>query len=95
MTSRKKIGTTPEGTPWSVKGVSPETREAVKKAARRANKTIGDWVDEALRLAATESLKTQLPAKRLEDQLEEISGKLDELRRPWWQRLFGGASGKG
>ena len=89
MTQRKKIGPTPNNSPWSVKGVSPETREAVKKAARRAGQTIGEWMDENLRIAATDSLQNQPPMKRLEDQLEEISGKLDRMHQPFWKRIFG------
>lgn len=93
MTIKRKTGTTPEGTPWSVKGVSPETREAVKRAARKSGKTMGEWIDEALRLAATDALKQEPqhppPMKRLEDQLAEITARLDELQRPWWQRIIG------
>jgi len=94
MTQRKKNGTTPKNTPWSVKGVSPETREAVKKAARRAGQTIGEWMDENLRIAATDSLQNQPPMKRLEDQLEEISGKLDKMHQPFWKRIFGRVEGR-
>ena len=72
--------------PWTVRGVSPETREAVKKAARRSGVTMGAWLEENLRLAATDGLKQTLPAQRVEDQLEAISGKLDALQRPFWRR---------
>ena len=89
MTERKKRGPTPKNTPWSVKGVSPETREAVKKAARRSGQTIGEWMDENLRIAATDGLKGNLPAQRMEDQLEAISTKLDRLNQPFWKRIFG------
>jgi localization factor PodJL len=74
--------------PWQVKGVNHETREAVRQAAKRAGLPIGEWVNRTLHRAATEELtgRNTLPAK-LEDQLAAISTKLDDLRRPWWQRL--------
>jgi hypothetical protein len=73
---------------WTVRGVTPETREAAKKAARRAGKPMGAWIDETLRRAATDSLKDNLPAQRVEDQLEAITAKLDYLNRPFWHRIF-------
>ena len=73
---------------WTVRGVTPETRAAVKAAARRSGVSMGAWMDETLRLAATDSLKHQLPAQRVEDQLADITAKLDDLRRPFWRRLF-------
>ena len=48
--------------PWSVKGVEPEAREAAKIAARRAGLTIGAWLNQMIRAAATEQL-TSLPYK--------------------------------
>ncbi len=48
--------------PWSVKGVEPEAREAAKIAARRAGLTIGSWLNQIIRAAATEQL-TSLPYK--------------------------------
>jgi len=73
---------------WTVRGVTPETREAAKKAARRAGNPMGAWIDETLRRAATDSLKDNLPAQRVEDQLEAITAKLDYLNRPFWHRIF-------
>ncbi len=75
---------------WQVKGVSHETRQAVKQAARRTGKTMGAWVNDTLHKAAVEDITGQstLPAKRLEEQLSEISDKLDDIKRPIWQRLF-------
>lgn len=73
---------------WTVRGVTPETRAAVKKAARKAGVPMGAWIDEHLRLAATDGLKHALPAQRVEDQLAEITAKLDDMRRPFWDRLF-------
>jgi len=73
---------------WTVRGVTPETREAAKKAARREGVPMGAWIDATLRLAATDTLKDNLPAQRVEEQLASISNKLDALQRPFWQRLF-------
>tara|TARA_Y100001934_G_scaffold192300_1_gene226737 strand:+ start:54642 stop:55334 length:693 start_codon:yes stop_codon:yes gene_type:complete len=42
--------------PWSVKGVDPEAREAAKIAARRAGLTVGSWLTQTIRAAATEQL---------------------------------------
>ena len=78
---------------WQVKGVSFETREAVRAAARKSGMTIGEWVNETLHEAAVAKITGQsqgnLPAHRIEDHLEAITAQLDELRRPFWQRLFG------
>jgi localization factor PodJL len=38
--------------PWSVKGIEPEAREAAKIAARRAGLTIGQWLNLMIRSAA-------------------------------------------
>ena len=43
--------------PWSVKGVDPEAREAAKIAARRAGLTVGQWLSQTIRSAATEQLR--------------------------------------
>lgn len=43
--------------PWSVKGVDPETREAAKMAARRAGLPIGAWLSQMIRAAAVVQLK--------------------------------------
>jgi len=75
---------------WQVKGVEPETREAVKQAARRKGMTIGAWVNDTLHKAAVEDITGQstLPAHRLEEQLDAISSKLDTMNKPFWQRVF-------
>ena len=38
--------------PWSVKGVDPQARDAAKTAARKAGKTIGAWLSEVIHTAA-------------------------------------------
>jgi len=75
---------------WQVKGVTFETRTAVKKAARMSGMTMGEWVNDRLHVAAVSTIsgKANLPAHRIEDQLETIRAQLDDLRRPFWQRIF-------
>ena len=40
--------------PWSVKGVSPEDREAAKRAARQAGLPVGAWLSQTIRHAGQE-----------------------------------------
>ncbi len=68
---------------WTVRGVSPETRAAAKKAAQRAGKTLGEWVDDTLHRAATEKL-TEAPLAMQGTQdagkvLEAVLGRLERL----------------
>jgi localization factor PodJL len=44
--------------PWSVKGVEPEAREAAKLAARRAGVPVGVWLSNMIRKGAAEQLKS-------------------------------------
>ena len=44
--------------PWSVKGVEPEAREAAKIAARRAGMTVGQWLNHTIRVTAAQQLAT-------------------------------------
>ena len=44
--------------PWSVKGVDPEAREAAKIAARKASLTVGAWLNQMIRQAATDQLRS-------------------------------------
>ncbi|TNE38173.1 MAG: hypothetical protein EP347_06510 [Alphaproteobacteria bacterium] len=36
------------GGPWSVKGIEPEVRETAKSAARKAGKTLGEWLNQVI-----------------------------------------------
>ncbi len=68
---------------WTVRGVSPETRAAAKKAAHWAGKTLGEWVDDTLRRAATEKLtEAPLAVQGSQDAgkvLEAVLGRLERL----------------
>ena len=90
MKTKDKRSSTVKIPSWQVKGVSFETREAVKAAARKSGKTMGTWVNDTLHKAALEDITGQstLPAHRLEEQLETISSKIDDMNRPFWERLF-------
>lgn len=85
--------------------MSPETRAVAKRAAHRAGKTLGEWVDDTLRRAATERLTEALPAVQeapdTAKALETVLGRLEALEsasqarsvpRPsqsFWRRFLG------
>lgn len=43
--------------PWSVKGVDPEAREAAKIAARKAGLTVGAWLSQMILQSASDQLR--------------------------------------
>lgn len=45
--------------PWSVKGVAPEAREAAKIAARRQGVNVGRWLTQTILAAASEELRSK------------------------------------
>lgn len=47
--------------PWSVKGVDPEAREAAKIAARKAGMTVGAWLTQMIRQSAADQLRRPKP----------------------------------
>ncbi len=64
------------GGPWSVKGIEPQAREAAKTAARRAGKTLGEWLNQVI----------------LESGQEDVLSPADLLRNPeLWQSEDGSA----
>lgn len=87
---------------WSIRGVSAETRAAVKKAARRRGLTLGAWIEEELRRAATETLSQAVPAtsegqgtseamKAILERLEALEASQKDQAPPpsFWKRFFG------
>jgi len=77
----KTSATKKQETPWSVRGVSHETRTAAKKAAHRSGLTVGEWIERALQEAAQRDLQSesnQLPAIRLEETLSKIVENLEK-----------------
>ncbi len=79
---------------WTIRGVSPEIREAVALAAKGEGMTIGAWVDEVLRDAfeAEPAAAPQLEASQeILEVLDEIRARLEVLegRRTFWETLTG------
>ncbi len=62
--------------PWSVKGVEPEAREAAKTAARRAGMTVGQWLNHTIRAATTGQLAT--PSRAPQDKISSDMTHYDE-----------------
>jgi hypothetical protein len=91
----------PDVTPWTVRGVDAETRTAIEKAATRAGKTIGQYINEDVRSFAQEQLKkgTTPPMKQedLRTELDDIKTMIASLadrmpaqeKRGFLSRLFG------
>lgn len=75
--------------PWSVKGVRPECREAAKIAARRSDLTIGEWLNRAIMDAAKQSVQGveiapanhQLPAVPLGELTQAIEALSADIRQ--------------
>ena len=80
--SAKKRSTktaSPASSPWSVRGVSHEVRNAASMAARRAGKSLGEWLEGVVMVAAHEALKgNAVPASTNEDTLKAILAQLEK-----------------
>ena len=63
--------------PWSVKGVDPEAREAAKIAARKQGVNVGRWLSNAILAAASEELRSKRP-----DSDERFSDNENNANRP-------------
>lgn len=80
---------------WTVRGVSHETRTAVRVAARKVGRPIGEWLEDTLSRAAIEQAShTHVPAPRIEDALAKIVERLEAIEgrpepRGFWARIFG------
>lgn len=82
---------------WNIKGIEPETRERVKKAAKRAGVTMGAYVNRVLMEASTADLKrSKTPPVKLEDiqnQMSDIADRLTQLeargKRSLWDKISG------
>jgi len=84
---------------WSVRGIERDTRLVIEKAAERANKTIGQYINEDVRSFAQGQLtQTQLPAAPVDIQnqinhlttiIESIANRMPEQgKKSFWKRLF-------
>lgn len=85
---------------WSIRGVERDTRVVIEKAAERAGKTIGQYVNEDIRgLVQGQLTQSQLPVAPIDIQnqidhltkiVEGIAIRLPEQgKKSLWQRLFG------
>lgn len=85
---------------WSIRGVERETRTIIEKAASRAGKTLGQYVNEDVRSFAQSQLtQSQLPTAPVDIQnqidhltkiVEGIAERMPEQgKKTFWQRLFG------
>lgn len=73
---RNKKHTTEQ--PWSLRGITKETRTYIEKAAKKERKKIGEWANEKLFKAAQETLssKSNLPVKQ-----EDLFDKFDSIEK--------------
>ncbi len=69
--------------PWSVKGVDPEAREAAKIAARKQGVNVGRWLSQTILAAASEELRTKRddPDQRFGDNGGYDANRPREVRR--------------
>lgn len=84
---------------WSIRGVERDTRLVIEKAADRAGKTIGQYVNEDVRgFCQGQLIQTQLPTSPVDIQnqidhltklVEGIANRIPEQGgRSFWQRLM-------
>ena len=67
----------PEPAKWTVRGIEPETRRVIEKAAERTGKTLGQFFNDELREAATNVIKKgNQPPARAEDLVTDLVEKL-------------------
>lgn len=68
--------------PWSIKGIAPHMREAVKDAARRSGMTIGEWLSAAIAQQSETAPEPQPPRDTPADaRWAEITAHLARLAR--------------
>ena len=84
---------------WSIRAVERDTRSVIEKAAERAGKTIGQYINEDVRSFAQGQLtQTKLPAAPADIQnqinhlttiIESIANRMPEPgKKSFWKRLF-------
>ena len=84
---------------WPIRGVEQDTRLVIEKAAERAGKTIGQYINEDVRSFAQSQLaQTRLPAAPVDIQnqiehltaiIESIANRMPEQgKKSFWKRLF-------
>ena len=101
---RPKNKNTDQSKPWSIRGISHETRSAATKAARDSKTPIGEWVERALQNEiqnqyAQPETKTELGPtsdemlQQLLKSQEALAKRLDDMNehqsKPLLARLLG------
>lgn len=85
---------------WSIRGVERETRSMIEKAADRAGKTLGQYMNEDVRSFVQGQLtQSQLPSAPvdIQNQIEHLTKMVEGIvtrlpeqgKKSVWQRLFG------
>ena len=107
--TEKKTGRPPKpasstAVTWSVRGVERETRAMIEKAAERAGKTLGQYLNDEVRGFAQGQLSQaeatgqavasprdlQVQVEQLTQLVEGIAARMNEpARKGFWQRVFG------
>lgn len=64
--------------PWSVKGINADTRKAVKVAAKEAGVTVGQWLTEAILMAASAQLRNADEARAAIEKEPPTTGNLPD-----------------
>lgn len=75
MTKKNNYAQPRERETWAIRGIEPETRNAVRIAARKSGESIGEWCNRVLYEAAAGVLRegtSSVPAPRLEETLAEL-----------------------
>lgn len=89
---------------WSVRGVERETRAIIEKAAERAGKTLGQYLNDDVRSFAQSQISQaeaagqavaspkdlQVQVEQLTQLVEGIAARMNEpASKGFWQRVFG------
>ena len=89
---------------WSVRGVERETRAIIEKAAERAGKNLGQYLNDDVRGFAQSQISQaeaagqavgspkdlQVQVEQLTQLVEGIAARMNEpARKGFWQRVFG------
>jgi uncharacterized protein (DUF1778 family) len=95
-----KFSTSSSPVTWSIRGVERDTRRVIEKAAERSGKTIGQYINNDVRIFAQNQItQSQLPAAPVDIQnqighltkiVEGIAARLPEQsKKSFWRSLFG------
>ena len=76
-------------TRWTLKGISPATREAAVQAAKTQGIPVAHWVETAIRQVLTPEANPADSQQRVVDALMDIQARLERIERhpTWLERL--------